>query len=535
MSENKESYKVVFEEILSRAQVERRLDPSIISSAQVLISASYFEERRDLVLEAREKLMKEDPKKLYFECIKDLVKLIQEEERSRKYIWAAQLSDFALQGLGIKIDDLAFRGVTSKDMFRGEPDWNKIKNHINENVLGEFFIEKISVPPDAELWGEEFPLRMSACDASQHRFKLSTPFNVNFSSPVVVNNSAGVVKERASNKSEWGYVTVPKNTQDFEDWVIVGFKDYTELSEGDYEWATKSAMDVGQFYVEETYIIPYGGIKRKPDIHLRDGRIFPQDHAMNCGLQNRHGELTREAIYRMTTTLRKARELGVTFCGVAKQVNLKLYSTIIDWYIKRKMNEESWNLTGHVLNDSEVMRRVLCSEAFDASTFNEIYMTCPIVRSFYTTSNLNRRTDKQVINDLNSLEKVYHSRHLTARNIVDEALKYKVAMFFAGHSKTPEVYCPRYEFVYYGDGGNVKQDIMKILSALRLASFDVDEDHLWGLEEPICTLVPTPTLVAHDLSKKMGEELAVDWASKTNAEFIKLKNQYLTGKGITQR
>ncbi len=326
------------------------------------------------------------------------------------------------------------------DMFSGEPDWDKIKMHINENVLGDFFIEKISVPPDIDLWGEEFPLRISACDASQHRFKLRTPFNINFSSPVVVNNSAGILKERGTEKPKWKHIAVPKDTKDFEDWVIVGFKDYTELNENDYEWATKSAMDVGQFYVEETYIFPYGGMKLKPDIHFRDGRVFPQDHAMNCGLQNRHGELTREAIYRMTTTLRKARELGIIFCGVAKQVNLKLYSTIVDWYIKRKMGEENWNITGHILSDSEAMRRMLCSEVFEASTFKEIYITCPIVRSFYTTSNLNRRTDKQVINDLNSLGNIYHSRNLTAKNIAEEAMKYKIAMFFVGHSMTPEVY-----------------------------------------------------------------------------------------------
>lgn len=524
---NDEKFTVIFEEILSRAQAEQKLEPSIRSAAEVLVSASYFEERRDIVLEAKEKLMKEDPRKLYFECIKDIVKLIQEEGKQRKYIWASQLNDLALQGLGIKIDDLAFKGVNAKDMFSGEPDWEKIKTHINEIVLGDYFIEKISVPSDIELWGEEFPLRMSACDASQHRFKLRTPFNINFSSPVVVNNSAGILKERGLEKPKWKHVAVPKNTQDFEDWVIVGFKDYTELNENDYEWATKSAMDVGQFYVEETFVFPFGGMKLQPDIHFRDGRIFPQDHAMNCGLQNRHGELTREAIYRMTTTLKKAKELGITFCGVAKQVQLKLYSTIVDWYIKRKMGETNWNITGHILSDSEAMRRMLYCEEFDASTFKDINITCPIIRSFYTTSNLNRRTNKQVINDLNSLQNIYHGRNLTARNIVEEALKFKVAMFFAGHSITSEVYCPRYEFVYYENNVEIKNDIKKVLSALRLASFDVDEDHLWGLEEPIKTLIPTPILIAHELSKKMGDELARDWASKANAEFIKLKNECL--------
>jgi hypothetical protein len=201
-----------------------------------------------------------------------------------------------------------------------------------------------------------------------------------------------------------------------------------------------------------------------------------------------------------------------------------VYSTIIDWYIREKMGEANWNITRHVLGDSEVMRRILYNENFDA-TFGEIFVTCPILRSYFTASNLNRRSNKQVGNDLASLENVYHSRDLTARKIVDEALKYSVVMFFAGHSKTPEVYFPRYEFAY--TGSDIKMEMMKILSALRLASFDVDEDHLWGREEPLCTLVPTPTLIAHDLSKKMGEELATDWAAKTNAEFVRMRKEHL--------
>jgi hypothetical protein len=230
----------------------------------------------------------------------------------------------------------------------------------------------------------------------------------------------------------------------------------------------------------------------------------------------------------MTTALTKAKELQIAYCGVAKYTNLRVYSTIIDWYIREKLNEKNWNITRHILSDSEVMRRILYDENFNGSTFDEVFVTCPIIRSYFTTSNLNRRSNKQVENDLSSLENIYHSRDLTARKIVDEALKHSIVMFFAGHSKTPEVYFPRYEFVYYGN--NVRDTIVRILSALRLASFDVDEDHLWGREEPLRTLVPTPTLVAHDLSKKMGEELALDWAAKTNAEFVKMRREHLKSK-----
>jgi hypothetical protein len=119
---------------------------------------------------------------------------------------------------------------------------------------------------------------------------------------------------------------------------------------------------------------------------------------------------------------------------------------------------------------------------------------------------------------------VYHTRDITAKDIVQEALKVSVVMFFAGHSRNEELYIPRYEFSQMTqkvNNSNYMEWAYKVLSALRLASFDVDEDHLWGLEEPIKTLIPTPILVAHDISKKMGEELASNFAQRATAEFIK--------------
>ena len=514
--------KISYEEVLSRAQVERRLhDSSINETAKVLYSASFLEEGKDIIREAKEHLMKEDPRKLFIACIKYIVDKIQNSQQSRKYFWVEKLDTFAIRGLGIKIDDLEYMGKSSDNIFRAQPKWDKIEEHINKVVLGKTFIEKVSVPNDTELWGEEFPLRMSSCDASQHRMKLTVPFfNVNFSTPVVFNNSAGVIKERKHDNPEWIKVVVPKNTQDFEDWVIIGYEDYTNLSEGDYEWAAKAAMDVGQYFVEEVYLLPYGGAAKRPDIHLRDGRAFPQDKAMNCKLKNRHGQLTRESIWRMCTTLKKAKELDVIYCGVSKNVQLKIFSTIIDWYILEVMKEKRWNLTGHVLSDSDVMRYFLHDPDFD-STFKNIYVTCKIIRSFYTVSNFNARTDKQFQNDLNSLAGVLHNRKLSAKQIVEEALKHKVAMFFAGHTKSDEYYIPRYEFVLYDeDLEKVDEIVLKILSAIRLGSFSVDVDHLRTMGRPI--LIPVPLNYSHNLSKAMGNILAKDWVDRTYSEFAKL-------------
>lgn len=518
-------YKISFQEILNRAQVERKLDPSISQTASLLVSASYFEGSNDILERAREGLLKEDPRKLFMNCLQYIVKQIQDSNSDTRYLWVDQLMDMGIRGLGIKIDDLEFIGRDSKNVFRASPKWEKIEEHINNHVLGNSFLIRFSLPADNEIWSGNAPLRISSCDASQHRFKLTLPlFNKAFSTPIVVNNAAGIIKEKNSAGQNWIRVVVPKSTQDFENWVIVGMEQYTGLDENDYEWATKSAMDVGQFFVEESFIFTYGGSSKRPDVHLRDGTIFTQDHAMNCKLNNRHGELTREAIHRMVTTLRRADDLGILYCGVSKNVELKMYSIVVDYYIREVLGDKKWNSTRRILPDSNIMKYLLPTERFNAATFDEIYATCPVIRPFYVKSNLNSRTDKQVQNDLRSLENIMHTRTKTARSIVDEALDTKVAMFFVGHSNSDQFYVPRYEFVYYDKyAESISDKLVQILSAIRLATIDEDRDHTRKMDEPI--LVPLPLMYAHDLSKAMGDELVKSWTARTWTEYIRLRKE----------
>lgn len=522
---NQEERALSFEETLSRLEAEMRIDPTVIRTADYLVTASLLDEEKDVLQQARIQLMRENPRELYFAYLKDIVTGLKGADRINQYKFARQINDVAIMGLGIWQEDMGLSSVGKEAIkISGEPNWTSIKEWIEQSVFGEYFIEEYSVPVDNELWGNDFPLRMSACDASQHRFKLRVPFNKTWATPVIVNNSAGIIKERQGTEPKWKHIVVPKDTREYEDWVILGPDDYSSMEESHYEWAAKSSMDVGELFVEETFIFKHGGISLKPDVHFRDGRIFPQDHLMNCKIENRHGQLTREAIFRMTTAFRTAKDLKILYCGVAKQVQLRIYSFIIDWYIKKIMGKANWNPTGQILSDSEIIRNIIYKSDFDGKNFNGIYVTCPILRRFETASNLNRRTRRQVMNDLDSLSRVFHSRDITARDIADEALKIGVVMFFAGHTKTDELYIPRYEFAVSLDrcqSENKKNIITKILSALRLASFDVDEDHLWGLEEPIMTLVPTPILIAHDLSKKWGEELASSFSQRVTAEFIR--------------
>lgn len=523
-NEEGEGRDLVFDEILSRLEAETRTDPSVARAADYLVAASLFDEERDILQEARKKLMRENPRDICLKFLEDVVKSFKEADRASRYKYAQLLNDVSIMGLGIWQEDLGL-SLAEKEAVKitGQPDWTKVKEHINRTVFGSYFVEEYSVSPDESLWGDSFPLRMSACDASQHRHKLRVPFNKTWATPVIVNNSAGIIKEKGGLQPKWKHIAVPKDTKEYEDWVILGPDDFASMDQRHYEWAAKSSMDVGEFFVEETFVFKHGGIALKPDVHFRDGRIFPQDHLMNCGLENKHGRLTREAIFRMVKTFRTAQELKILYCGVAKQVQLKVYSSLIDWYIKKELGKTNWNPGGPVLSDTEIMRNFLYRPDFDGKTFGHIYGVFPILRRFETASNLNRRTRRQVKNDIDSLGKIFHARDITAKDIAEEALKIGVVMFFVGHSLTDEIYLPRYEFAVSLDETfeDVQDKVIKVLSALRLASFEADEDHLWGLEEPILTLVPMPLLVAHDLSKRWGEELAANFAQRVTAEYIK--------------
>lgn len=513
-----------FADVLSRLEAETidTRDSALDQTVDYMLEADLIGEQKEVIDKARALLQKEDPRELYFEFLKEAISDLQNTQPGRQYVIARQIDDVALAGLGIWQEDLGLHPIKNSLRVSGRPDWDGIKKHIDATVLGEYFLQQREVPDNQTIWGTTFPLRISACDASQHRLKLKVPTNTVWASPVIVNNAGGVIKELSPPDVEWRNIAVPSGLREYEDWVILGPADYAEMEESDYEWSAKSAMDVGQFFVEETFIFRHGGTSKPPDVHFRDGRVFPQDKLMNSTIENRHGQLTREAIDRMVSTCGEAHKQGALFCGVAKQVQLKVYSTLINWYISRCMERVDWNPTLKSINDTEMMRHLLPMPEFRAD-FNAVLVATPIVRRFHTTSNLNRRTRKQVENDMNRLAQVHHNRKRTARDIADDALKLDVVMFFAGHARTNEQFLPRYEYVR-NDDDHVDCDLTRVLSALRSATFDVDTDHLRGLDEPINTLVPTPVLVAHHISKSVGGELALSFKQRTLARFLERRS-----------
>ncbi|MEC4819938.1 MAG: hypothetical protein SAK29_42710, partial [Scytonema sp. PMC 1069.18] len=251
-----------FVEILSRLEAETiaMRQSAIDQAVDYMMEADLIDERRDILSEAKKLLLDENPRELYLFFLKKAVQDLKTADTRQQYRIAQQINDVALAGLGVWQEDLKLSSV-GKNQFRisGTPDWDRIEQHINETVLGEYFLQNWTIPIDTEIWGADFPLRLSACDASQHRLKLKVPTNKIWASPAIVNNAGGVIKEATQPKPTWKNIAVPKGIREYEDWVILGPSDYAMMDEGDYEWSAKSAMDVGQFFVEETFVFRHGG------------------------------------------------------------------------------------------------------------------------------------------------------------------------------------------------------------------------------------------------------------------------------------
>ena len=261
-------------------------------------------------------------------------------------------------------------------------------------------------------------------------------------------------------------------------------------------------MDVGQYKFDLAYLLKAN--LRSPDIIFRDGSLFPQDASLdNFLIENRRGDFTREAIREMLNCLSYAREIGGVYCGVSKNVQLKVYSAIVDWYVAKYI-DQNWTFGGYTLNDGQMMSVLLASPSFVEDNLEQAIATCLIRRSFTTRANLNVRAD---IDNLDSYFQDYQERHPEVditpyRRLCEIAHIY---MFFIGHSKSPQQQLPRYEFLYFESLGNPLKVTQKIQSGIQSCGFTVDEDHSFMADQQVKYLIPTVTQQAHILSKDVGK------------------------------
>ena len=468
---------------------------------------------------AREDLLTINPRQLYFDFFTDLKRQIDQDSPKSEAL-ANLLIKVAMRGFGmstpkhIKIT----QPTGTNTRWQVQINENAVRKHLDDHIVGEYFLNQITV--DENAWGGRVPI-IGGSDVSQHA-DYSVPFPGRFfkrHAPYVIHNAAGTLREAQDNHVKFDPIFYPKTDDELLRWMLIDPSYQEELEEEDYKRCLASAMDVGHYRFDLKFLLKAD--PRPPNIIFKDGSLFPQDAYLHnfLNVENKRGDFTREAIRELLDCLSWAERSGVVYCGVTKQVQLNVYSAVVDWFIAKKI-DPNWEFGNYTLSDGQAMSLLLACPSFVESNLNQTVTTCLIRRSFTTRATLNDRAN---LDDLDNYFHDYQEKHqevdITPYQKLCELAH--VYMFYAGHSQNPQQQLPRYEFFYSDSLGKPKEIAQKILLSLKTCGFMIDRDHSFMAVEPVRYLIPTVTQQAHHLSKQAGEQLASEIGQKITARFVK--------------
>lgn len=453
------------------------------------------------VAEARKRLLEADARTVFLDFFEDLISRVK-HGGPKALRYATLLEQVGTRGFGMTKEalnvDKAPRGGSGPTV-RSRRE--VIEEHINNHVFGEHFLNHLKA--DGSAWDGRSPL-IAASDVSQHRSAVPVPAAYFKRSVLfVLNNAAGTVFRLHGDGPKFDNLFNPRPDDSLLRWMLIDPSYQDDLEPEDYQRCLASAMDVGQYKFDLEYLMM---AKNPPDIIFRDGSLFPQDAYLdNFVIENKRGDFTREAIKQLFLALQYAKGTSLIYCGVSKNVQLKMYSSVLDWYIARNIDKE-WDFGSYTFNDGEAMSLLLSSGEFVGSNLDSVISTCLIQRSFTTRANLNTRAD---VRNLTPYFALFQGQH-EAINITDFRRLCEighVAMFFMGHSKTPQQRLPRYEFFIHDGIGPIPMVPHRVLGALQACGIMNDNDHSFMAEKPVTYLLPSVTQHAHLLSKDVGRHI----------------------------
>ena len=500
-------------EVFSKEQVAGQVSQFDAEYSPIAQTAEYvqrtvqFERAWETTIQkAREHLLTIDPRDLYFDFFTDLkYQIEQNDAKSPKLASLLDHVAYRCFGMGkqqVRISKPSRGGVK----WQVQIDATSMREHLKEHIFGEYFLNEVNI--ENSDWKNK-KLIIGASDVSQHRSAVPVPARFfRRSVPFVLNNAAGTLFSLQDNAPKYDNIFNPKPDETLLRWMLIDPSYQDELEPEDYQRCLMSAMDVGHYKFDHEYLLKTD--RSTPDIIFRDGSLFPQDAYLdNFIVENRRGEFTREAIREMLSCLAYAKEIGIAYCGVVKNVQLKVYSAVVDWFIAKHI-DASWEFGNYTLNDVQAMSLLLSSPNFVSNNLNQVIATCLVKRSFTTRARLNFNSN---LDDLDSYFDEYR-KNLDRKEITVDITPYqrlcdiaKTYMFYIGHSKNPQQQLPRYEFFYPGDPESVKTMTQKVLSAVQRCGLRIDRDHSFMADEPINYLLPSVTQQAHDLSKDVGKHV----------------------------
>lgn len=470
-------------------------------------------EWENVIGRARDGLLKEDAASLYHALFDDFVGKIESGDKSPAR--ARILEHIAYRGFGMTPEHFSVRRPPSggAGRYRVTIDRAALESHLRENVAGGGFLREYRAAPSAKTW------RVAGSDVSQHMSAVPIPGRFfRWTAPFALNNAAGSLVTIKGGKPQFEPLLNPKPDDELLRWMLVDPSYLDDLEASDYAACLLSAMDVGHYKFDLTHLLKND--RNVPDVIFRDGGVYPHDAYLdNYVRDDRRGEFVREAVRELLNCFSYVRNLGVrtTYCGVAKSVQMKVFSAALDWFIADRIDKE-WDAFGYNLNDGMAMSILLSHPSFKADS-GGVVGTCLLSRSFVARANLNRKMRRgESLDDYFGRFENENPGFDTApfRGLCDIG---RLHMFYMGHSASPQQRLPRYEFFHHDGMPDPVKTAESVFAALRACGLDIDREHSHMSKDEIAYLLPGPVLEAHNLSKQVGKHIDQQTGAKIMARF----------------
>ena len=536
----------------------------------------YYEANAQRVLkETAERLRLEDPRKLVLRMLQDLVEDLKEDladvhdpetsepqHRKKTEQRLKELRRFVYSELGL---GAGFWEIPQSPDDNGhlEPSsWVHVEEALAEHVFGTHFLEVVTAEPLAPSARQ---LITAGSDGSSHAGYvrgIPAPAYVEEEGRLILtfNNSVAYVELPEGYSIDFPYHGVPMTRAALEDphnrGMIIARPWFPDLTDSDYEHMKKAALDVVQFRVDERLMRgtarAYGtsagrgdsGLLPRPNVLIRDGTVTPQEREFQHYVDpTAYGDIVREGIALSYSVLKVvADSTRRVFGGAVKFTQLRSFSRILNWYIRRgsghdgaKPIEPSWDIAraSHV-SDSVAMTRLI--QALPTLSGRRYYRSCIIVRPFpaMVTSlrELNKRTPDEWLGYFEDRRdaQVREQRrngglrpYLAKVNLEDEPYVGMCreadygAFYFGRPGGDPQLTLPRFEFMDSLRGRPPDECERRVLNAVALMISGIDEtrwqldkDHNFLSSRKMPRLVPYVVYEAHEKCKALGHKLEAE-------------------------
>lgn len=539
--------------------------------ALYLDAVDYYESRAEVVLgKAARMLLKEDPRRLVSQMLKDLAEELEEDRDIFRDPEAAEpahhglmrrrleeLARFLYSELGIsgKVWDLPTLEQLEGGAMVHPPDWKGVERAVAERVFGDTFIEPVTTPNI----DTSSPLMIIAgTDGSSHAGYVRgvpAPRYVEEEGRLVLtfNNSIAYVELPRDYpfRVPSPYHGVPMTRAALEDphnrGMIISRPWFPDLSDSEFEHMKKAALDVVQFRVDERLINgvarAYGtpaaagdsGLLPKPNVLIRDGTVTPQEREFQHYINRKdYGDVVREGIALSYSILRAVKDSEHrVFAGAAKSTHLRTFSRMINWYVKRYV-DEGWDLSkvSHVTDTVAVTRLLTVLPHLSP---NEYYRTCVMVRPFWAldTNFRGRRLDDTVESWLAEFRRRREIQirdwrehggeipRLLGIDLEDDPFvrmcqEADYAVFYFGRpgDGEPSLTLPRFEFMdalrALPDERRVQRVARAtelIMAGVHVTKWSLDREHNFMSQRKMPRLIPYVVYEAHEKCKTLGHKL----------------------------